>query len=302
MAAASRLNSMTGFARAAGEEGSRSWQWEVKSVNGKGLEVRCRLPQGSEALELPARTLTAERIKRGNVSISLSLRREGIKAQYRVNEDLLRRLTDTIARLDAGHIRYDRPGLDVLMSVKGVVEPVDEDADEDEEQRRGREAEMLGDLARALDSLASMRGEEGSRLAAVLEGHLAEVERLTAAAEALAELQPEAIRAKLAQQLADLVGAVPALPEERMLQELALLATRADVREELDRLRSHLTAARQHIGEGGIVGRRLDFLCQEFTREANTLCSKASGVELTRIGIELKTVIEQFREQVQNIE
>jgi uncharacterized protein (TIGR00255 family) len=118
----------------------------------------------------------------------------------------------------------------------------------------------------------------------------------------LAELQPEAIRERLAQQLADLVGAVPALPEERMLQELALLATRADVREELDRLRSHLTAARQHIGEGGIVGRKLDFLCQEFTREANTLCSKASGVELTRIGIELKTVIEQFREQVQNIE
>ena len=283
---------MTGFARAAGDDGERSWIWEVKSVNGKGLEVRCRLPQGSEGLELPARSLAAERFKRGNLSLSLTLRREGGRGQYQVNEDLLRSLLDTIARLDAGHIRYERPSLDVLMNVKGVVEAVDEDGREDEDARRAREAKMLGDLGRALDSLAAMRAQEGTRLIAVLEGQLAEIERLTSAAEVVAEIQPEAIRARLQQQLAELLGATPALPEERLLQELALLATRADVREELDRLASHLAAARQ----------LLDFLCQEFTREANTLCSKAAGVELTRIGIELKTTIEQFREQVQNVE
>ena len=293
---------MTGFARAAGDDGERSWIWEVKSVNGKGLEVRCRLPQGSEGLELPARSLAAERFKRGNLSLSLTLRREGGRGQYQVNEDLLRSLLDTIARLDAGHIRYERPSLDVLMNVKGVVEAVDEDGREDEDARRAREAKMLGDLGRALDSLAAMRAQEGTRLIAVLEGQLAEIERLTSAAEVVAEIQPEAIRARLQQQLAELLGATPALPEERLLQELALLATRADVREELDRLTSHLAAARQLVGEGIVVGRKLDFLCQEFTREANTLCSKAAGVGLTRIGIELKTTIEQFREQVQNVE
>ena len=293
---------MTGFARAAGDDGERSWIWEVKSVNGKGLEVRCRLPQGSEGLELPARSLAAERFKRGNLSLSLTLRREGGRGQYQVNEDLLRSLLDTIARLDAGHIRYERPSLDVLMNVKGVVEAVDEDGREDEDARRAREAKMLGDLGRALDSLAAMRAQEGTRLIAVLEGQLAEIERLTSAAEVVAEIQPEAIRARLQQQLAELLGATPALPEERLLQELALLATRADVREELDRLTSHLAAARQLGGEGIVVGRKLDFLCQEFTREANTLCSKAAGVGLTRIGIELKTTIEQFREQVQNVE
>jgi uncharacterized protein (TIGR00255 family) len=302
MAAASPLQSMTGYARTVGEDGARAWSWEVKSVNGKGLDVRCRLPQGNDSLELPARALAAERFKRGNLSVSLTLRRDGAKGQYRVNEELLKHLLETVARLDAGHIRYERPSIDVLMNVKGVVDSADEDEIEDDEQRRAREAKILADLGKAFEALAGMRGAEGARLAAVLEAQLGEIERLTEAAEVLAEIQPEAIRVRLAQQLADLTGAMPALSEERLMQELALLATRADVREELDRLKSHLEAARQLIREGGVVGRKLDFLCQEFTREANTLCSKAAGVELTRIGIELKTVIEQFREQVQNIE
>ena len=302
MASPSPLQSMTGYARTAGSDGARSWTWEVKSVNGKGLETRFRLPPGSDSLELPGRALAAERFKRGNLSVSLTLRRDGAKGQYRVNDDLLKRLLATISELDAGHIRYERPSLDVLMNVKGVVEAIEEEEADDEDARRAREAKLLGDLRSAFDALAAMRAAEGERLATVLDAQLDEIEKLTRAAEELGETQPEAIRERLTQQLADVMGAIPAMPEERLLQEVALLATRADIREEIDRLKSHVVAARELIKTGGVVGRKLDFLCQEFTREANTLCSKAAGVELTKIGIELKTVIEQFREQVQNIE
>jgi uncharacterized protein (TIGR00255 family) len=302
MASPSRLQSMTGYARAVGNDGPRTWTWEVKSVNGKGLEARFRLPQGSDSLELPGRALAAERFKRGNLSVSLSVRREGAKGQYRINEELLTHLVETVSRLDAGHLRTERPSLEVLLNVKGVVESAEEEEADDEESRRARDTKMLADLRTAFDALATMRAAEGERLAVVLAGQLAEIERLTRAAEALGETQPHAIRERLTQQLADVMSAVPQMSEERLLQEVALLATRADVREELDRLDSHIAAARDLVKNGGVVGRKLDFLCQEFTREANTLCSKASGVELTRIGIELKTVIEQFREQVQNIE
>ena len=297
--ASSRLQSMTGFARAAGDDGVRSWAWEVKSVNGKGLDVRCRLPQGGEALEVGVRSQTAERFKRGNISVNLTLRRESARGQYRVNEDLLRHLLDTVTAF--GTAGREPPSLDVLMNVKGVVEPAEED-EEDDDHKRIRDGKMLADLGTALAALFEMRAQEGARLAVVLYAQLDAVARLTEAAAGLAENQPNAIRARFEAQLAELLGAASALSEERLMQEVAVLATRADVREELDRLRAHLAAARQLIKEGAVVGRKLDFLCQEFTREANTLCSKAQDVEMTRIGIELKTVIEQFREQVQNIE
>ncbi len=290
---------MTGFARSAGDDGVRSWAWEVKSVNGKGLDVRCRLPQGGEALEVGVRSQTAERFKRGNISVNLTLRRESARGQYRVNEDLLRHLLDTVTAF--GTAGREPPSLDVLMNVKGVVEPA-EDEEEDEDYKRIRDGKMLTDLGTALAALFEMRAQEGSRLAVVLYAQLDEVARLTEAAAGLAENQPNAIRTRFEAQLTELLGAASALSEERLMQEVAVLATRADVREELDRLRAHLAAARQLIKEGAVVGRKLDFLCQEFTREANTLCSKAQDVEMTRIGIELKTVIEQFREQVQNIE
>jgi len=288
---------MTGFARATGESDGRSWNWEVKSVNGKGLDVRCRLPSGSDALEATVRAQAGERLKRGNLSVSLTVKRDQAQGQYRVNEDLLRHLLETAIATDTTF----QPRVDVLMSVKGVVETADE-ADEDEDQKKARDAKMLIDLGVALNALATMRGEEGQRLGVVLSAQVDEIERLTGAAAALAENQPAAIRARLVASLADLLGAAPALSEDRLMQETALLATRADVREELDRLRAHIAAARQLIADGNVVGRKLDFLCQEFTREANTLCSKAQDVVMTRIGIELKTVIEQFREQVQNIE
>ncbi len=288
---------MTGFARATGESDGRSWNWEVKSVNGKGLDVRCRLPSGSDALEATVRAQAGERVKRGNLSVSLTVKRDQAQGQYRVNEELLRHLLETAIATDTTF----QPRVDVLMNVKGVVETADE-VDEDEEQRKARDAKMLIDLSVALNALVTMRGEEGRRLGVVLSGQVDDIERLTAAAAALAENQPAAIRARLVASLNDLLGAAPALSEDRLMQETALLATRADVREELDRLRAHVAAARQLIADGNVVGRKLDFLCQEFTREANTLCSKAQDVDMTRIGIELKTVIEQFREQVQNIE
>lgn len=288
---------MTGFARATGESDGRSWNWEVKSVNGKGLDVRCRLPSGSDALEATVRAQAGERVKRGNLSVSLTVKRDQAQGQYRVNEELLRHLLETAIATDTTF----QPRVDVLMNVKGVVETADE-VDEDEEQRKARDVKMLIDLGVALNALVTMRGEEGRRLGVVLSGQVDDIERLTAAAAALAENQPAAIRARLVASLNDLLGAAPALSEDRLMQETALLATRADVREELDRLRAHVAAARQLIADGNVVGRKLDFLCQEFTREANTLCSKAQDVDMTRIGIELKTVIEQFREQVQNIE
>jgi len=288
---------MTGFARASGTSDGSSWTWEVKSVNGKGLEVRCRLPSGNDALEAAVRGQAAERFKRGNLSVSLTVRRDQAQGQYRVNEELLHRLLESAMAADTTY----QPRVDILFNVKGVVEAAEEPG-EDEDQKKARDARMLKDLATAFEALAGMRADEGRRLGIVLSDQIAEIERLTEAASGLAENQPGAIRARLMASLADLLGASPALAEDRLIQEVALLATRADVREELDRLRAHAAAARQLVSDGNVVGRKLDFLCQEFTREANTLCSKAQDVDMTRIGIELKTVIEQFREQVQNIE
>ncbi len=293
---------MTGFARAGGEDGGRAWNWEAKSVNGKGLELRFRLPPGTDTLEARARALAAEHFKRGNISIALTVKRGVARSQYRINEDLLGRLLETVDRYEADHVGFGRPGIDVLLGVKGVVEPLEEEEELDDDARAARDAAMLADLGTAFAALATMRGVEGERLNAVLSGHLNEIERLCVAADVVAETQPGAIRARLTEQLNEILNGMASINEERLVQEAALLASRADVREEIDRLRAHLQQARDLLRDGGVVGRKLDFLCQEFTREANTLCSKAAEMDLTRIGIDLKTVIEQFREQVQNIE
>jgi uncharacterized protein (TIGR00255 family) len=298
----SRIQSMTGFARAGGEDGARTWNWEAKSVNGKGLELRFRLPPGSDTLEARARTLAAEHFKRGNISIALTVKRGSTRGQYRINEDLLSRLLETVERYESGHIGFGRPGIDVLLSVKGVVEPLEEEEELDDDARAARDVAMIADLGNAFAALAAMRAVEGERLNTVLGGHLDEIERLCTAADEIAETQPVAIRARLTEQLTEILSGMAIINEERLVQEAALLASRADVREEIDRLRAHLQQARDLLQGGGVVGRKLDFLCQEFTREANTLCSKAAEMQLTRIGIDLKTVIEQFREQVQNIE
>lgn len=288
------IASMTGFARAEAVGEGRHWVWELRSVNGRGLDIRCRLPAGYDALDSVVRAAVAERCRRGNVSATLSEIRDQ-KAQLRINRETLDQVLQLVAEL--GEVAVAPPRLDGLLALPGVVERQD---GEDEPARHV--ALLTQQLNEALDGLKAMRLVEGERLAALATSHLQEIERLTEAARSVAASQPEAIAARLRQQLSELLGQSPPPAPDRLAQEIALLASRADVREELDRLAAHVAAGRSLIAGGGAIGRKLDFLCQELNREANTLCSKSADVELTRIGLDLKVAIEQLREQVQNIE
>ncbi len=296
------LASMTGFARREGGDARVTWSWEIKSVNGRSLDVRCRVPSGHERLEAAARAALPKACARGNVSIALSVGRGDVAPGLRVNRDLLDQVIALAGELETslGSGRVAPPRLDGLLAIRGVLETANED--EPAEETAAREAAMQGDLEAALDDLVAARRGEGTHLKAAVEAHLTTVETLTAAAAACAATQPDALRERLKTQVEALLDSVPALSEDRLAQEAALLIARGDVREELDRLGAHVAAARALLAEGGTVGRRLDFLCQEFNREANTLCSKSSDVGLTRIGLDLKSAIEQLREQVQNIE
>jgi uncharacterized protein (TIGR00255 family) len=291
------IASMTGFARAEGETSGLTWVWEARSVNGRGLDVRCRLPPGLDRLDPTVRVETARRLKRGNVSVTLSLSRAAGAAPFTIDRAVLDQVLALQTEL---HGRVDRapPRLESLLLVPGVLdrgglaEAVDEAV----------EKALLAGFAEALARLVAARSEEGGRLRSVLLAEIDEMERLAAEAAASAALRPEAVRERLRLQVQDLLGSVPALSEERLAQEAALLAAKGDIREELDRLSAHVAQARAMLGEGGAIGRRLDFLSQEFNRESNTLCSKSQDVALTRIGLALKTVIDQFREQIQNVE
>ncbi|MGQ9368517.1 YicC/YloC family endoribonuclease, partial [Azospirillum sp. A39] len=289
--------SMTGFARVDGHAEGFTWTFEAKSVNGRSLDVRCRLPSGFDQIEVAARAEIPKRLARGSVNLTLTLTRTAAVSQVRLNRDLLAQVLELAREIEGAGAAP--PRLDALLAVRGIIEPVEED---ETEARERAEAALKGDLGTLIDRLAAARAAEGARLVGVLTGHLEEIERLVGAASACASLQPQALRDKLQAQVAALLDAIPALPEERLAQEAALLIAKADVREELDRLRAHIQAARDLLAEGGAIGRRFDFLCQEFNREANTLCSKSADVELTRIGLSLKATIEQLREQVQNIE
>lgn len=293
---------MTGYARAEGRDAQVSWVWEAKSVNGRGLELRLRMPSGHDSLEPMAREAAARRLKRGNVQLSLTVTRMVEAPMVRVNTDLLHQLARLVGEIGPAYPNIAPARWDGLLSVKGVLEPTEAEDPDSEAVRKSREESMRATLDQALDNLAEMRLSEGARLKGVLLAQLDEIETLGVRAGATAVLRPEAVRDRLRQQVAAVLEAAPSLPEERIAQEVALIAVKADVREELDRLGAHVAAARELIGAGGAVGRKLDFLAQEFNREANTLCSKSSDVELTRIGLDLKAVIDQFREQVQNIE
>ena len=290
---------MTGFARAEGQHDGLGWAWELKSVNGRGLDIRTRAPQGFESLEPLARQKLGEVLKRGNVNVSLVVERRAGEAGIRINRAVLDQVLALQAEL-AGKVDAAPPRLDSLLAVRGVVEAGEEDADE--EARAARDADVLAGLEQVVKALVTSRLEEGARLAAMLTGHLDRIEALTTQAKALGSVQPEALKARLRQQVLELLEASPALNEDRLAQEAALLATKADIREELDRLAAHIAAARELMQAGSQIGRRFDFLCQEFNREANTLCSKSGDTELTRIGLELKAVIDQLKEQVQNVE
>lgn len=290
---------MTGYARHDGGDGRLTWSWEIKSVNGRALDLRCRIQSGYEALEPIARALTQERCARGNFQISLNVNRGKLPRAFRLNREVLQRVVEVAAELEKS-VAAAPPRLDGLLAVPGVIEAIEEE--ETKEELDIREAAMEEDFVLALESLTVMRRSEGARLKTLVAGHLDEIARLSEAAGECAAARPEALRERLRKQVEELLQASPALPEERLAQEAALLATKADVREELDRLRAHVAAARELVLTGGAIGRRLDFLCQEFNREANTLCSKAGDVTLTGVGLELKAAIDQLREQVQNIE
>lgn len=290
---------MTGFARAEGSDGSLQWTWEIRSVNGRGLDVRCRLPAGMDSLDLKARKEIAARLRRGNVNLTLSTSRTSASSGFTVNRELLEALLG-LAGEYAGRKDVEPARLDGLLAFRGVIEPVEQQ--DDEETLARREELMLSDLERVVDDLARARAGEGARLHEVLRSQLDEMERLRDRAAGSVAAQPGALRARLRALVEELLETSSALSADRLAQEAALLATKADVREELDRLAAHVASARDLLEEGGSVGRRLDFLCQELNREANTLCSKSADVELTRLGLDLKVAVEQFREQVQNVE
>ena len=291
---------MTGFARTAGTTDACAWAWEAKSVNGKGLDVRLRLPRGFDALEGATRERAAKRFKRGNVSLNLEVTWTKPLTTVRINDDVLDQVLEAIPVVQDARPDVRPPSVDGILGLRGVLEQIDEEPTADE--RAALEGALLDGLDQVLDQLADGREGEGQRLGAVLHDQLADIETLCERAGELAALQPDAIRKRLADQVRLLIQDVGTMDAERLAQEAALIMTKADVREELDRLSAHIGAARDLLGSGEPGGRRLDFLCQEFNREANTLCSKSSDTELTRIGLELKAVIEQFREQVQNIE
>jgi uncharacterized protein (TIGR00255 family) len=293
------LASMTGFARTQGIGGAWSWAWELKSVNGKGLDVRLRLPGGWDGLEAGLKQSAARVLSRGNVNANLSLTRADPEVSVRVNEHVLRTIAQSVGRV-AEELGAPPVQLESLLGLKGVLEI--SEAQESETARAALEAAVLAGFSQALAELAAMRAQEGAALGLVLSERLDGIAALTAAAEANPSRRPEAIRAKLAEQLRVLMDTGASFDSDRLHQEALMMASKVDVREELDRLVAHVAAARAMLAEGGAIGRRLDFLAQEFNRETNTLCSKANDVSLTAIGLELKGLVEQFREQVQNIE
>ncbi|MDK9721484.1 MAG: YicC family protein [Rhodospirillales bacterium] len=292
--------SMTGYARAQGASPQFSWIWEAKSVNGKGLEVRLRLPPGFDSLEIPARERVAKAAKRGNINLSLNVLRQAQAATPAINRALLDNYLALAVELAREH-GLPSPSAEGVMGLRGVIESAEETT-LDEAGLKERDALLLASLDEALLGLGAMRKAEGTRMAQVLGDELAEIERLALAARETAALRPDAIKTRFKAQIDELLESQPPVAEDRLAQELALLIAKGDVREELDRLGAHVQAAREMLAATDPVGRRLDFLCQEFNRESNTLCSKSSDVDLTRIGLGLKAVIEQFREQVQNIE
>ncbi|MDP2122962.1 MAG: YicC/YloC family endoribonuclease [Parvibaculum sp.] len=294
------LTSMTGFARVEGAAGLARWHWELRSVNGKGLDVRFRLPNGLDAVEPRLKAELAKYLKRGNCQASLTVDRSAAPAPLRVNKEALRVVLEAIVELRRD-IEMKPPQPEGILALRGVLESADA-VEESEEVRQAFADAVVVSFGEAAAMLARARSEEGAKLETMLRAHVDEIERLTKAAAASPAATAEAMRARLSVQIGELLGASASLSAERLAQEAALLATKADVREEIDRLNAHIAQAREIFAGTEAAGRRLDFLTQEFNREANTLCSKAADIGLTRIGLELKTAIDQLREQVQNVE
>lgn len=291
------IESMTGFAREAGTSAHYAWAWEIRSVNGRGLDVRVRVPPGFDAFSEAARKQLTGAFARGTLHVNLAITSQAAPARPRINQEALAVLLDAAARL-ALPAGIGPASLDGLLAIRGVVEL----ADEAEDALSILEKPVLAGLERVVAALKQARLGEGRALEAVIGGHLASIARLSGEAENHPGRSVEAIRARLAMQVAALLETGAALEPQRLHQEAALLAVRADIREEIDRLHAHVAALRELLAQGGPIGRKLDFLAQEFGREASTLCAKAGDPGLSRLGLDLRTTVDQLREQVQNVE
>ena len=293
------LCSMTGFARAGGSFGDYSWNWEIKSVNGKGLDVRCRLPAGIDSIDQPARALIKENFARGNFQVNLLVTRLSTDTKLTINEPVLEQVL-SVVRDVSERVETRTPSPVEILTLRGVLESAE--ISESEESMEQRDSALLKSLKEAVQKLITVRQTEGSHLQSVLNEAVNEIKSLSQKARDSESVQPEFIRTRLKAQVDEILDAAPSLDEERLLQEVALLMVKADIREEIDRLDAHANAMGALLISSSPVGRQLDFLMQELNREANTMCSKAADVALTRIGLNLKAVIDQAREQVQNIE
>lgn len=294
------LQSMTGFARSEGTSGRYRWSWELRSVNGKGLDIRLRLPTGMEGFEVDARRLLSDALARGNLQASLSVTISENRVEAVLNRDALAAVLKLRDELGSSVVDPSPMRLDALLAVRGLVEF--REAADTGDVIAARDAAILGGLEQATDALCDMRGSEGEALGRLLSAQVSRIEELALQVERDPSRTPEEIARKLQNQLATLLDAAPSLDRDRLHAEAVLIATKADLREEIDRLKAHVAAARDLLSTGGPIGRKLDFIAQEFNRESNTICSKSNSVAVTSAGIELKVVIDQFREQVQNLE
>lgn len=292
------LRSMTGFSRVQGTSSGYVWAIEMKSVNGRGLDLRFRLPPSFDRLEPEMRARAQKVLARGSISITVSLRREVVGSAPRINEAVFAALAEKAEQL-AWSSKLNGVTVGDLLRLPGVIETGDSGEEEMPESVR---ADLLSSFDAALADLLAARTAEGATLAKIVSGHLDEISASVVDAAAIDVHRPQAVRARLDVQIAQLLGASERFDSDRLHQEAMLIAARIDVREEIDRLKAHVDAGRTLLGEVAPVGRKLDFLTQEFVREANTLCSKANDIALTRVGLALKSSVEQLREQVQNIE
>ena len=294
------LNSMTGFARDSANFADWTWSWELKSVNAKGLDIRLRAPSGFDALEPVGRARLSKLFSRGNIAVGLTLKRSGADVGYKINEGHLKEMLDVAKSIQAEIPDAAPLSIDGIMALRGVIEADDDDMDE--ATRVDLDKKLLNSLDIAARALVANRAEEGAQLSVVLTEFIDKLDNILGQATDSVESQPATIRARLKDQIEHVIKDASQVDAVRLEQEIAILMTKADIREELDRLRAHIISVRELMSTGGAVGRRLDFLCQELNREANTICSKAHETALTRIGLDMKATIEQFREQVQNIE
>lgn len=293
------LKSMTGFARSDGRHGPHSWHWEVRTVNGRGLDVRLRMPAGYDSIEQAVRDTCKKRLARGNCSLTLTVQRDSGETAARLNEDVFKQVVRA-AEQAQGLVDAAPPTLDGLLSMRGVIEFTE--AEEDESEQKARADAVLADFGHVVDNLIEARMAEGQHLAKEVSAQVDEVEGLVGTIEKSPSREPEAISKRLQEQITRLLGETSQLDEQRLHQEAVFLAAKADVEEELARLKAHVAAARDLLESTQPVGRKFDFLTQEFNREANTICSKSNAPDITTAGLALKAVIDRMREQVQNIE